>query len=132
MRRNKKKQAIKVLKKRVENNNNNHYKAFNNRLNNNEYKRSSNKKNKNDIDNSDNNDLKDGQNDRLEKKGTFIRTKNWSDLYAFEEYKHYTEKQLKATARRKKNYMAYITPTMDHYSRNGWMGDTDPRSDIYC
>ena len=60
MRRNKKKQAIKVLKKRVENNDNNHCKAFNSRLNNNENKRSSNKKNKNDIDNSDNNDLKDG------------------------------------------------------------------------
>ena len=31
-----------------------------------------------------------------------------------------------------KKKMAYITPTMDHYSRHGWMGDTDPRSDIYC
>ena len=38
---------------------------------------------------------------------------------------------LKQRPGEKKN-MAYITPTMDHYSRNGWMGDTDPRSDIYC
>ena len=131
MRRNKKKQAIKVLKKRVENNNNNHCKAFNNRLNNNENKRSSNKKNKNDIDNSDNNDLKDGQNDRLEKKGTFIRTKNWSDLYALKNTSTIRKNNLKQRPGEKKN-MAYITPTMDHYSRNGWMGDTDPRSDIYC
>ena len=47
------------------------------------------------YDNRNNNDLKDGQNDRLEKKETLIRTRNWSGLYAFEEYKHYTENSLK-------------------------------------
>ena len=26
---------------------------------------------------------------------TLIRTSNWSDLYVFEEYKHYTENNLK-------------------------------------
>ena len=36
-----------------------------------------------------------------------------------------------------KNYgkikaMGNITPTMDHYSRNGEMGDIDPQSDMSC
>ena len=69
-------------------NNNNHRKAFNNREKNNESKRSGNKHN---DDNSNNNVLKDGQNDRLEKKETLIRTRNLPGLYAFEEYKHCTE-----------------------------------------
>ena len=51
--------------------------------------------NKNNNDYSNNNDLKDGQNDRLEKEKALIRTRNWSGLYAFEEYKHYTENSLK-------------------------------------
>ena len=59
---------------------------------NNENKRSS---NKNNNDNSNNNDLKHGQDDKLEKKETLIRTRNWSGLYVFEEYKHYTENNLR-------------------------------------
>ena len=59
---------------------------------NNENKRFRNKTNN---DNSNNNDLKFGQNHRLEKKETLIKTRNWSGLYAFEEYKHCTENNLK-------------------------------------
>ena len=46
--------------------------------------------NKNSDDTSNNNNLKDGQNDRLESKKTLIKTRDWSGLYAFEEYSHYT------------------------------------------
>ena len=46
--------------------------------------------NKNSDDTSNNNNLKDGQNDRLESKKTLIKTRDWSSLYAFEEYSHYT------------------------------------------
>ena len=59
--RNKKKQTIKAIKISVGNNDNH----------NNENKRNS---NKNNNDNSNNNGLKDGQNGRLEKKETLIRT----------------------------------------------------------
>ena len=48
-----------------------------------------------------NNDLKDAQNDKLEKKETLIR-RNWGDLYAFK-YKHYTENSLKKRSGGKKN-----------------------------
>ena len=41
--------------------------------------------NKDNNDNINNNDLKDGQNDRLKKKETLIRIRNWSGLYTFEE-----------------------------------------------
>ena len=51
--------------------------------------------NKNINDNSKKNDLKDGKNDRLEKKETLIWTRNWSGLFTFEEYKHYTDKTIK-------------------------------------
>ena len=46
--------------------------------------------NKNSDDTSNNNNLKDGQNYRLESKKTLIKTRDWSGLYAFEEYSHYT------------------------------------------
>ena len=46
--------------------------------------------NKNSDNTSNNNNLKDGQNDRLESKKTLIKTRDWSGLYAFEEYSHYT------------------------------------------
>ena len=46
--------------------------------------------NKNSDDTSNNNNLKDGQNGRLESKKTLIKTRDWSGLYAFEEYSHYT------------------------------------------
>ena len=63
--------------------------------------------------NANNNNLKDGQNDILEKKEILIRTRNWSGLYAFEEYKRYT-KQLKPTTgkKNKKNgiYNTYHEP----------------------
>ena len=76
----------------IENNNDNNHNN-NNREDNNENKRSSDKNNNY---NSNNNELKDGQNDRLEKKETLIRTRNWSGfLYAFKEYNHYTENNLK-------------------------------------
>ena len=40
------------------------------------------------------------------------------------------EKQLKRWSGEKKlKAMGYMTPTMGYYPRNGWMGDTDPRSD---
>ena len=61
-----------------------HNSVFNNREDDDESKRSDNKNN----DYSKNNDLKDGRNDRLGKKQALIRTGNWSDLYAFEKYKH--------------------------------------------
>ena len=32
---------------------------------------------------------------------------------------------------RKIKAIGNITPTMDHYPRNGYMGDKDPQSDIY-
>ena len=64
-------------------NNNNQNKSFNNKENNSQNKKSS---NKNNNDNSNNNGLKDWQNDRLENKESLIRAKNWSCLYAFEEY----------------------------------------------
>ena len=51
--------------------------------------------NKNINDNSKKNDLKDGKNDRLEKKETLIWTRNSSGLFTFEEYKHYTDKTIK-------------------------------------
>ena len=44
--------------------------------------------------NSNNRAIKDGQNDKLEKKETLIRTSNWSRLYGFETHKHYTENNL--------------------------------------
>ena len=50
------------------NSNNNHIKAFNNKENDNESRRRS---NKNNNDNSNNSDLKDWQNDKLEKKRNF-------------------------------------------------------------
>ena len=46
--------------------------------------------NKNSDDTSNNNNLKDWQNDRLESKKTLIKTRDWSGLYAFEEYSYYT------------------------------------------
>ena len=58
--------------------------------------------NKNNNYNSNNNALKDEQNQRFEKKETLIWTRNWSGLYAFLKYKHYTKKQFKTTAGRKK------------------------------
>ena len=33
---------------------------------------------------------------------------------------------------RKVKAMGNITPTMDHYPRNGQTGDTDPQSDMSC
>ena len=46
-----------------------------------------------------NNDLKDGQNERLENEETLNRTRNWSGIYTkkpfIESYKHYTENNLK-------------------------------------
>ena len=42
-----------------------------------------------------------------------------------ESYKRYTKK-----SRTKSNAVGYITPTMDQYSMNGQMGDTDPFSDM--
>ena len=33
---------------------------------------------------------------------------------------------------RKVKAMGSITPTMDHYPRNGQMGDTDPQSCMSC
>ena len=76
--------------------------------------------NKNDNDNGNNNDLKDEQNDRLERKETLIRTWNRSGLYAFEEYKHCMENSLKQRPGEKKlKTMGYITPTMGYYPRNG-------------
>ena len=63
-----------------------------------------------------NNDLKDAQNGKLEKKETLIRRRNWWDLYAFKEYKHYTENSLiQRSGGKKKLKMGYITPTMGHY-----------------
>ena len=35
-------------------------------------------------------------------KETLIRTRNWSGLYTFEEYKYYTENNLKQQLREKK------------------------------
>ena len=53
-------------------------------------------------------------------KETLIRTRNWSGLYAFEEYKYYTENNLKQQLREKKTKaMGHITPTIVHYPRNG-------------
>ena len=43
----------------------------------------------------------DGQNHRLKKKVILIRTRDWSGLYGFEEYKHY-RKTIKTMAGRKK------------------------------
>ena len=57
--------------------NNNHNKFFNSRKNDNENSISSNNNNY-----TNNNNLKDGQYDRLEKKQTLIRTKNWPGIYA--------------------------------------------------
>ena len=37
-----------------------------------------------------------------------------------------TNKQLKSKNQQKVKTMENITPTMDHYPRNGQMGDTDP------
>ena len=45
---------------------------------------------------------KNGQNDRLQKKKTLIRTRNWSGLYTFEECKGYTENNLKQLPGEKK------------------------------
>ena len=33
---------------------------------------------------------------------------------------------------RKVKVMGNITPTIDHYARNGQMGDTDRQSDMSC
>ena len=108
--------------------NNNQNKSFNNKENNSQNKKSS---NKNNNDNSNNNDLKDWQNDRLENKESLIRTKNWSCLYAFEEYKHYKENNLKKRPGEKKlKAMGYIIYTMGQYPNNGQMGDTDPHSNM--
>ena len=107
------KKKTKALKKSVENNNNQDKAEYDN----NENKRSS---NKNENDNSNNNDLKDGQNYRLKKKKTLIRTRNCSGLYTFEEYKHYTKNNLKQRPGEKMlKAMGYITPTMGHFPRNG-------------
>ena len=50
----------------------------------------------------------------------------------FESYKHYTENNLKQQLEWKKfKTVEYIiTPTMDHYPRNEYMGDTDPSCDM--
>ena len=51
-------------------------------------------------------------------KKTLIRTRIWSGLYAFEEYKHY-KKAIETTAGIKKlKSSEYITPNMGHYPRN--------------
>ena len=48
-------------------------------------------------------------------------------------YKHYQEKNLKRTTKREKiKMMKYITPVMDHYPRNTYLGNTDLYSDISC
>ena len=38
----------------------------------------------------------------------------------------------KIKTNRKIKAMGNITPTMDHYPRNGQMGDTDPQSRMSC
>ena len=79
--------------------NNNYNKFFNSRKNDNENSISSN--NNNNC--SNNNNLKDGQYDRLEKKETLIRTKNWPGIYA-EKYilLKVTRKTIYSNARKKK------------------------------
>ena len=52
--------------------------------------------------NSDNNDLKDEQNHRFEKKETLIWTRNWSGLYVFLKYKHYTKSSSRQRPEEKK------------------------------
>ena len=43
-----------------------------------------------------------------------------------------TSKQSKNKKSWKVKTMGNITPTMDHYPRNGKMGDTDPQSCMPC
>ena len=78
--------------------------------------------NKNNNYNSNNNDLKDGQNHRLEKKETLIWIRNWLGLLRIWRIQALHDKQFKTTAGRKKKEkktMGYITPAMGYYPRNG-------------
>ena len=67
-----------------------------------------------------NNDLKGAQNDKLEKKETLIRRRNWWDLYAFTRIQALHGKQLNTTVgweKKLKNgiYNTYYWATMDRW-----------------
>ena len=104
---------LKIIKceNNTNNNSNNHSKVFNNRKNDNKNNRSVNKINNNN--NSYNSDFKDGQNERLEKKITLTRIRNFSVKYArkyilIEGYKHDLKNNLKCS-KEKNNSGIYYT-----------------------
>ena len=59
---------------------------------------------------------------------------NTEQIFFTEAYKHYTESNLKQRPKEKKKQktVGYITPAINHYSRNWQMGVTDPSSDMSC
>ena len=65
-------------------------------------------------------------------------TRDWSRVYAktisfIEVHKHYTESNIKQQPEEKKlKTVGYIPLTIDSYTMNGQMGDTDPCSDLSC
>ena len=89
-----------------------------------------NNNNNNNNNNSNNDDDLKEQNDRLKKKETLIRKRSWSCLYTFEEYRHYTENNLREREKERKNgvYNTYHGPLSQE-----WIdGDTGPRSHNPC
>ena len=85
---------------------------------------------KNNNYNSNNNDLKDGQNHRLEKKQILIWIRNWLGLLPIWRIQALHDKQFKTTAGRKEKKLGYITPAIGYYPRNGQVGDIDSRFDM--